>query len=414
MGGSLVGEFSRHQMAGHVEPSKIRLACVTTHPIQYHAQWFRALAAHPQIDLEVLYCHHATPGEQSDAGFGVEFEWDVPLLDGYKYRLLENVAGKPSVGSFRGLDTPELYSLISAGRYDAVFVNGWHYKSAWQAIRACWKRKVPVMARSDSHLHTKRHLSKRLMKEIPYRWFIAKLDACLAVGSWSREYFLHYGARPDRIFMVPHAARAVSDRDVRSFEGQRQRFRGQWELRASDTVFVFSGKFIGKKRPLDFVRAIGEARRLNPRIVGLMVGDGPLRGECQRLARELDAPIRFSGFLNQSRIAEAYIAADALVLPSDGGETWGLVVNEAMSWGRPCLVSDHVGCGPDLVFHGETGMVFPLGDVKALASHLADCASHTERLISMGKKAQERLGSYSISAAVEGLLQALSRVGVRS
>jgi glycosyltransferase involved in cell wall biosynthesis len=414
MGSSFVREFSWRQMAGHIEQSKIRLACVTTHPIQYHAQWFRALAEHPQIDLEVLYCHKATPGEQSDAGFAVEFDWDVPLLDGYKHRFLDNIARKPSVGSFGGLDTPELGCLISAGRYDAVFVNGWHYKSAWQAIRACWKRKVPVMARSDSHLHTRRHLGKRLMKEIPYRWFIAKLDACLAVGSWSKEYFLHYGARPDRIFMVPHAVHALSGRDVRSLEGQRQRFRSQWELRDGNIVFVFSGKFIGKKRPLDFVRAIGEASRRNLRIVGLMVGDGPLSDECQRLAHELDAPIHFTGFLNQSRIAEAYVAADALVLPSDGGETWGLVVNEAMSWGRPCLVSDHVGCGPDLVLPGETGFVFPLGDVQALAFYLADCASHPERLVSMGNKAQQRLGGYSTDAAVEGLLQALSHVGVRS
>jgi glycosyltransferase involved in cell wall biosynthesis len=412
MGGSFVRGFSRNYTAGHIEQSKIRLACVSTHPIQYHAQWFRALAAHPQIDLEVLYCHKATPGEQSDAGFGVEFDWDVPLLDGYKHRFLDNIAGKPSVASFGGLDTPELGSLISAGSYDAVLVNGWHYKSAWQAIRACWKRNIPVMARSDSHLHTRRHLGKRLMKEIPYRWFIAKLDACLAVGHWSREYFLHYGAHPDRIFMVPHAARTVADRDVRSFEGQRLRFRSQWGLQAGDNVFVFSGKFIDTKRPLDFARAIGEASRLNPRIVGLMVGDGPLRDDCQRLACELDAPIQFTGFLNQSRIAEAYVAADALVLL--GCETWGLVVNEAMSWGRPCLVSDHVGCGPDLVLPGETGIVFPLGDVKVLASHLAACASRPERLISMGKKARERLDAYSTSVAIEGLLQALSRVGIRS
>ena len=106
----------------------------------------------------------------------------------------------------------------------------------------------------------------------------------------------------------------------------------------------------------------------------------------------------------------AYIAADVLVLPSDARETWGLVVNEAMSCGRPCLVSDRVGCGPDLVLAGETGFVFPLGDVGVLASRMVDCASRPELLAAMGGKARARMARHSVPAAVESLLQALSRV----
>ncbi len=70
----------------------MRVAFVTTHPIQYHAPWFRALAAEPRLDFEVLYCHNATSDEQAGAGFGVRFDWDVPLLDGYEHRFLRNVA----------------------------------------------------------------------------------------------------------------------------------------------------------------------------------------------------------------------------------------------------------------------------------------------------------------------------------
>ena len=92
---------------------KKRLAIVTTHPIQYHAKWFAALAAHGEIDLEVIFCHQATSREQADAGFGVEFDWDVPVLDGYPYRFLKNVAPQPRVNGFGGLDTPEIKEIIS-------------------------------------------------------------------------------------------------------------------------------------------------------------------------------------------------------------------------------------------------------------------------------------------------------------
>src|SRR5205085_4665905 len=108
---------------------------------------------------------------------------------------------------------------------------------------------------------------------------------------------------------------------------------------------------------------------------GAMAGDGPLRPAVEAAVAERSAPIRLCGFLNQSRIPEAYAAADVLVLPSDGGETWGLVVNEAMAAGRPALVSDQVGCAPDLVLDGQTGYVFPCGNVEPLAAHMARLAA---------------------------------------
>src|SRR2546422_4161720 len=141
-----------------------RLAILTTHPIQHHAPWFRALAAHPDLDLEVLFCHNAPPQDQAAAGFGIEFDWNVSLINGYRHRFLKNVAAQPSVAGFAGLETPEVALIIQQRGYDAVIVNGWHYKSAWQAIRACWRTKTPVMVRSDSHLHTKRSVLKRTAK----------------------------------------------------------------------------------------------------------------------------------------------------------------------------------------------------------------------------------------------------------
>jgi Glycosyltransferase Family 4 len=181
----------------------IKLAMVATHPIQYQAHWFRSIAAEPNVDFEVLFCHNATPSDQAQAGFGVPFRWDLPLLEGYPHRFLRNAARVPSCQTFRGMDTPDLSKIVRD--YDAVIVSGWHYKSAWQAIYGCWRSETPVLMRGDSHLHTERALAKKLLKRPFYRAAIPRFDACLAVGKWSTEYFLHYGARPDRVFFVPHS-----------------------------------------------------------------------------------------------------------------------------------------------------------------------------------------------------------------
>jgi glycosyltransferase involved in cell wall biosynthesis len=384
---------------------KFKLAILSTHPIQYHAPWFRGLAAHPDLDVHVYFCHKATPQEQGRAGFGVEFDWDVDLSDGYPHSFLKNIAKPAGPGKFGGFNTPEIGRIIRTGQHDAVLVNGWNFRSAWQAIWAAWQSGVKVLVRADSHLLTERTAAQRAVKWLVYRRFIPRFDACLAVGQWSREYFLHYGARPERVFLVPHMVDFdLTGKDIHAL---RRRFCQTVGLNADATTFMFCGKFIPKKRPMDFVTAVTRAAEQGAVIQGLMVGDGPLRGACQQFVTATRGPIRFAGFLNRSKISEAYLACDVVVLPSDGGETWGLVVNEAMSCGRACIVSDHVGCGPDMVRPGTTGMIYPLGKIEILAGMMKDLASDPARLSEMGRMARLTAQYYSASSAVEGVLHAL-------
>jgi glycosyltransferase involved in cell wall biosynthesis len=384
-----------------------RLAVLSTHPIQYHAPWFRGLAAHRDLRVHVYYCHNATAQDQAKAGFGIAFDWDVPLLSGYSYSFLKNVANPAGHGRFGGFDTPEIGEIIREREYDAVLVNGWNYKSAWQAIWAAWQSDVKVFVRGDSHLHVDRSRPVRLTKLLAYRRFVPRFDACLAPGIWSREYFTHYGASPDRIFFVPHVIDAdFMASESRRLEGEQSELRRQWALRDESVVFLFVGKFTETKRPLDFVRALSDASKDESSITGLMVGDGPLRNACEDFVRSHRAPVSFAGFLNQSQIVRAYACGDVLVLPSVG-ETWGMVVNEAMACGRPCLVSDRVGCNPDLVIPEETGIVVPHCNVPALAAAMVGLARNRNQIASMGEKARRRLEQYSVRAAVDGVLQAL-------
>ena len=388
-----------------------RLAIVATHPIQYHAKWYQLLAAHPELKIHVYYCHQATPSEQASAGFGVEFDWDVSLLSGYPFTFLKNVSAEPGLGRFGGFDTPEIKGIIRRHEYDAVMINGWNYKSAWQAIRACWKSGTKVLVRSDSHLHTPRGFFARVVKAAAYPRFVSRFDGCLAVGKWSREYFLRYGAKPERVFLIPHAA----DNEFFSCEAERARpmrseLRKKWGLDTEAIVVAFSGKFIEKKRPMDFTRAVHLGSRRCSRLQGLMIGDGALRPACEQYVRDHRAPVSFAGFLNQSQIPSAYAVCDALILPSDGGETWGLVVNEAMACGLPAIVSDQVGCGPDLIVPGKTGSTFPLGNVEALANQMLLMADDPARLADMGGCAARMINNYSPAAAVGNLLECLGTI----
>lgn len=389
-----------------------RLGILVSHPIQYYVPWFRHLAA--RMDVEVLYAQRQGPGGQADAGFGLAFEWDVPLFDGYPHRWLANVARHPSVSGFWGCDTPELYDLVPARRYDAFLMFGWNRKSFVQAIRACWRAGVPVLMRGDSHLDTPRSLLKRGAKYFPYRWFLPRLDGHLYVGARNRTYLRYYGVPEERLFFAPHfvdndffAPRAEAARR----DGGAAAVRAAFGIPPQAFVVAYVGKMTAVKRPGDVVSAVG-ALRERPgaaNLHALLVGDGPLRGELEARAAAAGDRIHFAGFRNQSELPGLYAASDLLVVP--GCETWGLVVNEAAACGLPAVVSDGAGCAPDLVVEGCTGYVYRVGDVQALADAiLAARAMCLSGPAAVRAAVADRIGRYSIASATRGLEAALERV----
>lgn len=343
-----------------------RLALVVSHPIQYQAPWFRALAR--VTDLTVFFCHRLDAAGQADAGYGVPFDWDVPLLDGYRFVWLANVARRPSVFRFDGCDTPEIFERIRTGGFDVCIVSGWYLKSYVQAILACRRHGVPVLLRGDSQLKTARSTVTKTLKYVPYRLLLNSVAGHLVVGEANRRYLAYYGVAADRLFGVPHVVDtewfAAGASQARA-DGSAAAIRGELDIPTEASIILFVGRLVDQKRPLDFVEAVARAARRR-RVVGLVAGSGPLGGAIETRAREIGSPIRMIGFRNQSALPAVYAAAQMLVLPSDARETWGLVVNEAMACGTPAVVSDTVGCAPDLI-EPHTGRVCGLGDVDGLA-----------------------------------------------
>ena len=345
-----------------------RLGILASHPIQYQAPLYRELAR--LLDLTVFFAHRQSREAQADAGFGVAFDWDVDLHSGYRHEFLHNVARNPGVDRFSGCDTPDIARRIREKRFDAFLVMGWQLKCFWQAVWACRRAGVPVMVRGDSQLATPRSRAKQAVKELLYPRLVRQFDAGLYVGARNKAYLEHYGARPHRLFFSPHCVdgNAFAESAGRS---DRDAVRAQWGLTGGDRAVLFAGKFLPRKRPMDLVLAIARLRADGAPVVAILAGDGPLRGELETTAKGLGAPLRCLGFRNQTELPAVYAAADALVLPSEGSETWGLVVNEALACGTPCVVSDACGCAPDMIVQNVTGSTFPMGNVASLTKTIA-------------------------------------------
>lgn len=382
-----------------------RLGIVLSHPIQYYTPWLRALAA--RVEIEVCYCRRPEAREQLASGFGSAFDWDIPLLDGYPHRFLKNTAARPSVEQYAGCDTPEIEEAVAAGRYDSVLVCGWHLKSYRQAAAACRRHGVPLLVRGDGVLVGEPRW-KRMLRLFSHPRLLRRFDRFLAVGRRAREYLLYYGVPPERLHDAPHSVEvsrfAVAAEKLRP---QRPRLRHAFGLREDSVVFLFVGRFVKIKRPADMVRAAALRFAGNKRREILFVGDGPLKESVAREARRAGVACSFAGFLNQSRLPEAYVAADVLFLPSRR-ETWGLTVNEAQAAGIPAVVGNGVGCAPDLIEEGRTGYVYPSGDTAALAERQETATREIEAGHNFRPALRAKSEAYSPEATARGVAEAFA------
>lgn len=383
-----------------------RLAVVSSHPVQYYGPLLRRLAL--DIDLHVFFAHRATADDQARAGFGTAFEWDVDLTSGYAHTFPGNVARRAGTDRFSGCDTPEIGALLREGRFDAVLLMGWHLKSYVQGLVAAKRLGLPVMVRGDSHLETPRSVLKRAAKSVAYPPFLRLFDAALYVGRQARSYYEHYRFPEARLHFSPHCV-DTGWFAARSTREARQRLRAQLGLAPATPVVLFAGKLMAMKRPLDAVEAAARLRQQGMGVEIMIAGDGALRPTIETAAATANVPVHMLGFCNQSAMPAVYAAADVLVLPSDGRETWGLVANEALACGRPIIVSSACGCAADLAVDGDVGRMFGVGDIAALAAAVAAALDRPPAPGAIGALSAR----YSVSAAAQGVLVALDQVGRR-
>jgi glycosyltransferase involved in cell wall biosynthesis len=384
----------------------VRVAVLTSHAIQYYAPLFRELAQ--VVELHVFFAHRATPAEQAKAGFGTPFAWDVDLTSGYAHSYLENVARRPSTDRFLGCDTPDIGRHLRAGRFQALLVLGWHLKSYLQGVLAAKRLGIPVMVRGDSHLLTPRSPFKKALKSLVYPPLLRFFDAALYVGERSRAYYSHYGYPADRLFFSPHCV-DTSWFSTGATPEERRRLRDRYGVGAETLLVLFAGRLVPFKRPADVIAAAASCRSRGLEVEILVAGSGELEAGLKAAAAAARVPLHLLGFCNQTEMPAAYAAADCLVLPSDGRESWGLVANEALACGRPIVVSDTCGCAPDLAKDGHVGRTFSTGNAEALADAIGSLARSPPSSSAIAALSQ----AYGIEAAVDGIRCAADRLAAR-
>ncbi|HKS96705.1 MAG TPA: glycosyltransferase family 4 protein [Terriglobia bacterium] len=396
------------------EPSRgthraVRLAMVVTHPIQYFAPLFRRLAERPEIDLTVLYADLVGAKPYEDPGFGKTFAWDVPLLEGYRYKALKNYRPGHVEGAL-SFFSPGVIPELSGRRYDMVVIFGWSTPVCLMALAAARLRGIPVIIYGDSvPLFERRNgWLKRSVKKRMLGALFRRVSAFLTMGTLNRAFYESYGAPLRRFFFCPYpidndffAAGAAQARP------RRDAIRARYGIPSNLVLLLFVGKLLGRKRPGDVLAALTRLQPCRPTLGALFVGEGELQSSLESDIRRLGLKnIFLIGFRNQTELPEVYAIADILVLPSEH-EPWGLVTNEAMACGLPVVLSNMTGASEDLVSEGENGFVYRCGDVEALAAAVEKLASDSALRERMGRCSERIIKNFSYDRCVEGVLEAV-------
>lgn len=351
-----------------------RLAILATHPVQYQCPLWAKLAQTSGLCVKVFFGSDFSIQGYHDHEFATAFAWEEKILRGFDHVFLSNDQWHPVI--FRS--DKSLYCALRHFGATDLLLNAYLPIFYWQGLRWAGRNRARVHFRGDTtDVDRDRNAIVRGARDVFLSLFYSRVDTFCAIGQHSRAHYLKHGIDQSRIFDSPFSVDTDSFEQLyRLYSGRRHQLRSNWNFTESDLVLVFSGKLIPKKDPLTLFKALASARSVGGRVLKVLVaGDGPLRGICEQLAfEECAGRVTFHGFTSQEDLAAVYTAGDALVLPSVRSETWGLVVNEALQFGIPCVVSERVGCIDDLVYIGETGEIFRHGNVEALRAAIVRLA----------------------------------------
>lgn len=383
------------------------LAILTTHPIQYQVPLWQMLARDCSLPFEVWYLSEHATRPSRDREFGQNFAWDLDMLKSYPHCFLKTPPGATPNTLWRCRSAESLTELFEKTNTKALWIQGWQVAAYWQGVWAAHKAGLQVWLRGESNAMAPVPIWKRAIKRPLLGALFGRVDQFLCIGTANRELYRSYGVPESKLHLAPYAV--DNERfafQAKKIEDRRWEIRREWGIPEGAFCVLFCGKFIPKKRPLDLIKAAQLLLRSHPELKThlLFVGSGELGAEMRRhcdivfdsetlsppdltsdlrpLISEMKPPASFAGFLNQTEISKGYVAANVLVLPSDYGETWGLVVNEAMASGLSCIISDRCGCAPDLGSYGDNS-VFECGNIKQLAERIADVVLRKKRPLAL-------------------------------
>jgi len=395
-----------------------KLAVIHTHPIQYLAPLYRQIQQQG-IPVTAVYGSDFSIVGYKDEEFDTSFAWDKDLVSGYTSKFLERSQGG-GARSVEEASVRRLWQVLTNVEPTSIMLSAYY---PWFHSLACVisivyasTYDVNLLFRAETTDHAQeRGLFHKYSRDVILSVLYSYCDHFFYIGKRSKKHYEKFNIEEENMSFSPYSV------DRSSFmleEKHRQNIvkkaLKEMKLKKSSFKILFVGKLSYRKGVDMLVDAVGNmeiSKRKNTTVI--FVGQGDAESSLKRKAAKKDVDAHFVGFQKQSDLSKFYHAANVLVLPSRWGETWGLVVNEALHHGIPAIVSNQVGCAPDLINEGFTGEVFESGSVESLKRAVAKvynkyCFDSERR-----KKIKKYVEKYSIKKSAKSVVEVIKKSQIK-
>ena len=333
----------------------MKIIFLNFHPISYFSDMYRFL--NNRLEFEVWYCSRYGLNSHFDKEFNSTRQIKG-LLNGFSYKFLKNLHFNSS-GIEKLFDTINpliFWNLISAGRGNLIICHGWSRLTMIITILFGNFFGLKVGLRSETPIIHQKNYSgiKKVIRRNILKFLFNRIDYFFYIGTNNKKFYQSMGVSKNKLIFLPYSVNPLNKKFLKKNKRTNH--------------IVFSGKLIEKKRPQDLLDAFINLNNKNIKL--FFAGSGNLEPMLRKKVNKLNLQqsVKFLGLLNKEELNKLYNNSDILVLPSGYGETWGLVINEALEFGLPIIVSDMVGSAVDLC--QNNGYIFKYKSIEDLKNKL--------------------------------------------
>jgi len=376
------------------ENFKVKVALIHNIVSPYRIPIFEGLSNHPLIDLTVFYCAKTHKIRK----------WEIVGSDKYRYRFLSGITIE--FFDFIYHINYDIIPIILKKQFDIVIIGGGSDFTTQIAFLLSKLVGTPIVLWSESVDNPKGRIGK--MASPIFHYIINHSNAIIVPGTISKEYNIRIGATKNKIFIAPNIVN--NDYFITQsayFTQEKERITKEMKIEGKK-VIIFVGQLINRKGVTHLIQAFNSLNEINPDIILLIVGDGPLKSELQNMCKvSKHQNVFFTGWIDEKEKVKYYSIADIFVLPTLF-DLCPLVINEAMCCGLPVITTEATGCAPDMVFNGENGFIVKTGDSKELADAIKKVIENPTERDRMGKRSLDIIKTkFNQEICVNGFVSAI-------
>lgn len=303
-----------------------------------------------------------------------EIKYDFEILKDEAHTFSEDA--EKSYFLYKGLG-----SLMNREKPDAVIVAGFSSATMKVFFRKLLKG-TPFIIFSGTI--EKGGRSGSMIRKLQRKFLCSNASAFVAYGSLAKEYLVKSGAKAEKVFIGRNTV------DTRFFAEETAKLRAEYGKGDGIVRFTYLGYLVPRKNVkllLESVKIVAQKRndfRLD------IIGDGVSLDDLKNYVSEnrLENVVEFHGFRQKQEIPAFFARSSGLLFQTDF-DIWGLVLNEAMAAGVPCLSSPNAGATNDLIQEGITGFEVDFTNLELVANKMNWLIDHREEAQKMGERARD-------------------------